>query len=463
MAGWTHDLGLLRAELIQRDDEGAAVPEGLRRRIAGLDDHRAWDHAAIDGLWDELDALPSDPDLAAREPDELSAIRSLRPAERVDDCGWRPGDEELLDRLHGAWACRASGCALGKPVEGPSFRRDAEGRLCGRRDIKDYLQGKGAWPLADYFPADAEGDPIRFAQGHASTRERIAYMEADDDIHYTLVGLAVLERCGPDFGWSDVALAWCRHLPYAFICTAETQALLNFLNRSSRSGALADDCTPAWTRRHHNPYREWIGAQIRVDGWAWACAGKPELAAEFAWRDACWTHARNGIYGAMFCAAMQAAAFVERDPGRLVAIGLGQIPARCRLADAVREALDWIAGSDDWEAFMERLEERWLAMDPVHTINNALICVAALFYGRMEAVAAPAIAVAAGLDTDCNGATVGSIVGAGIGRAAIDEGLIGRLDDSVRPAMIGFQEIAMRDLAERHAVQWRRIDDRTRR
>ena len=31
--------------------------------------------------------------------------------------------------------------------------------------------------------------------------------------------------------------------------------------------------------------------------WTWACAGKPELAAEFAYRDACWTQTRNGGLG----------------------------------------------------------------------------------------------------------------------------------------------------------------------
>src|SRR5262249_25077098 len=159
----------------------------------------------------------------------------------------------------------------------------------------------------------------------------------------------------------------------------------------------------------------WIGAQIRADGWAWMCAAKPELAAEFAYRDACWTHERNGIYGEMMFAAMQAAAFVERDPARLVENGLSEIPGGGRLARYVRQVLDWTTQCRDFESCMDRVEGALAGMSPVHTINNALICILSLFYGQMQPSDTICISVMCGHDTDCNGATVGSIVGAARG------------------------------------------------
>jgi hypothetical protein len=189
------------------------------------------------------------------------------------------------------------------------------------------------------------------------------------------------------------------------------------------------------------------------------CAGKPELAAELAYRDACWTHERNGIYGAMMFAAMQAAAFVESEPKRLVEIGLSEIPGDCRLARWTRECLGWIGECPDFESCMERVERALCGMSPVHTINNALVCVLSLFYGSMATDGAICTAVMCGHDTDCNGATVGSIVGAATGRQGFGDALAGRLHDTIRPAMVGFAEVTMHELAARTLIQFRRVDE----
>jgi hypothetical protein len=55
----------------------------------------------------------------------------------------------------------------------------------------------------------------------------------------------------------------------------------------------------------------------------------------------------------------------------------------------------------------------------------------------------------AALDTDCNGATVGSIVGACRGRKAYGGSLAGPLNDTIKPLFFGFQEITMAELAQR--------------
>lgn len=455
MAGWTTPHELLREEFVQRADEGCLIPASLRDRFGGLDQEvDAWNLERIDPIYDALMVLPQDAELAGREPNDLEAIRALRP-EGPRCLQYSPSDAERLDRLHGAWTGRCVGCALGKPVEVMGFQRDEAGRLVGRSRIKQYLTHRDAWPLEDYFPGGDVGDGLMLPCPQ-SQRGNIRYMEPDDDIHYSLIGLRVLEEHGHGFDWLDVARTWLRSLPISSICTAEAQAILNVQRHLSRLSGHNPSLNPAWVRRHRNPYREWIGAQIRSDGWAFCCAGRPELAAELAWRDAHWTHERNGIYGEMMFAAMQAAAFAEVDPRRIVEIGISEIPAQCRLAQWVRRAVAWCDESPGFEACMDRLEVELNDMNPVHTINNAMICVIALLCGAMDTAKTPAIAVMCGLDTDCNGASVGSIVGAAAGRKAFDDHLASALHDEVRPGVLGFQRVTMRELAERSAAIWRR-------
>jgi ADP-ribosylglycohydrolase len=160
----------------------------------------------------------------------------------------------------------------------------------------------------------------------------------------------------------------------------------------------------------------------------------------------------------MMFAALQAAAFVEHDPRRLVEIGLSEIPAECRLARLVAELLTWVDASADFEACMDRVEAELAGVYPVHTLDNALICILSLFYGGMDSDRSITTSVMCGHDTDCNGATVGSIVGAARGRRAFGGSLAERLNDIIKPSMVGIGELTMSDLARRTLQQFRVVD-----
>ncbi len=446
IAGYDTPLNLLKLELVQLSESGYTVPPSLKARIEAL--HPVYDayNDSLQHFYDELQSLERSADYPYVEPDDLADIRRERPA-GPRQLALQLTEAELIDRWHGAWSGRSAGCALGQVVEGWS---DAA--------IKEYLQKIGDWPLTEYISRRGL-EPDSWVYNHQSVRENIDCMGPDDDIHYTLIGLKVLEQYGRDFQWNNVADTWNDSLPYNQICTAETQAVLNYnLRRTRADTARKSAATKEFTRRFNNPYREWIGAQIRADFWGYINPGNPELAAEYAWRDASWTHVANGIYGEMMMAAIIAASFVETDFERLVEIGLSEIPANCRLAAAVREALDWLPECPTFEHFMVKLNERYAAMHPVHTINNALIVIMSLYYGRMNPDRSLCIAVMAGKDTDCNGATVGSIVGAVHGRRNFGGKLLEPLHDLVKPLVFGFQEITMRALAERTAALYRKFN-----
>ena len=95
-------------------------------------------------------------------------------------------------------------------------------------------------------------------------------------------------------------------------------------------------------------------------------------------------------------------------------------------------------------------------MNGVHTINNALIVLMALLYGELDLDRSCALAVMGGLDTDCNGATVGSIVGIINDSSRLAE----KLHDTIKPNFIGETEVTMTDLAARTLAVWKRVNVR---
>jgi ADP-ribosylglycohydrolase len=457
MAGWDQLDGLFREELKQRGEEGCDV-SGFAERAAKA----GGDVAQLNQLYDELMTLQPRPDFPYVEPSDLNGIHAAQPPApsipQFRDC------PDAADRFRGAWLGRCAGCALGKPVEAGDFMGGGHGNP-GWKNVQLWFEGADAWPIAGYTPehSRAEADPgIRIGRGSLPcTREHIHYMQTDDDIRYTVLGLVMLEERGLDFDTWDVAKLWHNRLTYGQVCTAETQAYLNFSQVTAHmDGQRPDDWRErlAWVPMYRNPYREWIGAQIRADGWAYAAAGNPELAAELAWRDASLSHVKNGVYGEMFAAAMIAAAFVDSDPERIVAAGLAQIPQRSRLAEAIGQALAIARSATDQVDLVSRIWDAFSHYHPVHTINNAALVAASLVYARGDFATAIATAVLGGWDTDCNGATVGSIMGAALGAAGLPGKWIDPLNDTLYAEIPGFHPIAISECAVRTREVWRRCE-----
>jgi hypothetical protein len=243
--------------------------------------------------------------------------------------------------------------------------------------------------------------------------------------------MALVKAKGIDFTSADMADFWLRNVPILHTYTAERVAYRNLVN----------DIEPPRSAVVRNPYREWIGAQIRADFFGYVALGRPELAAELAWRDACISHVKNGIYGEMWVAAMLAAAPGEDDARRVIEIGLSEIPGNCRLAESIRDVLNWHAENTSYAKAVERLHQRWderIVHHWCHTISNAQIVALGLLYGEGDFERSITRAVYPCFDTDCNGATVGSIVGMMLGAKALPSKWTDVMNDTVYTALSGY-------------------------
>jgi ADP-ribosylglycohydrolase len=314
-----------------------------------------------------------------------------------------------------------------------------------RRGIREILDSTGRWPLSGYFtaqglPEDVAGRwPWNRASRPTSLAEVIEGMPEDDDLNYALLALHVLERHGDALTTDDVARAWLDLLPGLRVFTAERIAYRNLL----------DGLQPPDTARRGNPYREWIGAQIRSDAYGWSHPGDPRTAARLAWLDARLSHTRNGLYGARFVAAMAAASLVTDDIEQVLDAGAGVVPEGSRMADTIAWARRTARETGDFEAAVDALEARYADLHWVHALNNTALVVLALTFGEGAFVPSICLVVQGGLDTDSNGATVGSILGGLCGRSGLPDSWATPLRNRLASSMPGFDGIGFDELAAR--------------
>lgn len=421
--------GLLARELAQRRESGFDVrawEEPVRALLAGP---RAG-AADVERIRTGLGSARRRPDWAHHEPDGLPEIVATLPT--AGPVG-RASADRLDDRLLGAWLGRCAGCVLGKPVE--------IGDVWTAARIRRYLELAHAWPLTDYIPA-LDPMPAGFAFHETwptTTRGRIRGAERDDDLDYSLLALVLLESHGTGYRTDHVARLWLSRLPYLATYTAERLAY--------RRLVLGED--PDAVGGDGNPFREWIGATIRADVHGYVHPGDPRAAALSVYADAALSHRGNGVYGAMWAAALVAAAFTAGSARSAVEESLQHVPPRSRLHEAVADVLAAHDAGLGWDAVHARILRRYGHYSWVHAVNNAALVAAGLLWGAGDFSSTIGLTVAGGWDTDSNGATAGSVAGILTGARGIPPHWTRPLGDTVRSALPGLDGTAVTALAAR--------------
>ena len=413
---WVFPEDLVPHQLVQSRAEGIDVTDvtarwtaaggSLEPTMLGTSDRPALRELAAE-LLGELDAAtPAPADTVVPELDRL------------------PVATDLDDRVLGGWTGRAAGCLLGKPVEG--LPPDT---------IREVLTTSGQWPPRDYITAQGVTGEVRWHHSASrSLRENLDGMPEDDDLNYAILALQLLERHGHELTTDDVATAWLWDLPVGRTFTAERVAYRNLL-----AGVPVDRAAVV-----ANPFREWIGAQIRTDVYGWANPGDRTAAGRLAIADARLSHTRAGVHGAVWVAAMASAALCLDDASAVVAAGLESVPADGAVAEAVRFGVS-LADRPVDDALAD-LHAAYRGMHWVHSVNNSALTAYALTAADGDFETGIQLATMGGLDTDSVGATVGAVLGALHG---VPDSWAAPLDNRIGTSLPGMNGVAIDDLARR--------------
>ena len=274
----------------------------------------------------------------------------------------------------------------------------------------------------------------------------------NDDLDIQLLWLVALEEQGIALDAQTLAEYWC-------LFVTPHWAEYGTAKNNMRSGLL-----PPLSGTLNNVYKDSCGAFIRSEIWACIAPGMPRLAARYAYEDAILDHGNGeGTFAEVFCAALESAAFVINDLPALIDIGLSYIPGDCGVAGAVRAAqaaytsgMSWLDARND---VLERFRGSTHAGVPELTSpvdrergfhegqrgwdvpSNIGMLVIGLLYGERDFDKTLCTAVNCGEDTDCTGATAGSIFGIMRGIEAIPTRWIEPIGKTIKTACLNLGEL----------------------
>ncbi|HLL88079.1 MAG TPA: ADP-ribosylglycohydrolase family protein, partial [Tepidisphaeraceae bacterium] len=215
--------------------------------------------------------------------------------------------DHLRDQIYGCWMGKNCGGTLGGPLE----------KVIGEPEPFD------VW----WYPKLQEGGI------------------PNDDLEMQLVWLKCLEEVGPQMTAADLSRYWLDHIGYNWDEYGLSRTNL-------RLGML-----PPVSGAYNNWFKDCMGCPIRSEIWACVAPGFPRIAARYAYEDGIQDHAGGeSVYGEVFNAALEAAAFVVSDREQLLDIGMSYLVDGSKTAAAIRAARDaHRAGVDDWKEARRRV------------------------------------------------------------------------------------------------------------
>lgn len=426
---------ILLFSLKDKAEQGHEV-KGLDKEIEALPDS----YDALQLMARKLSALPLQADWPYDEPSDWASIDAACDPARAKEPLCTVDLVEASAKAKTAFLSSVCGCILGKPLE----------VMLDLDEIRKGATAAGVWPLNDYVPVSLlDGTRRRHSTWPRTTRGNIRYVEPDDDINYTLVGMLLLEQYGTDLTHGDIAKTWMNNLPPGFCFGPERRVLVKAALSTLGKSMGPVEQTEAWVKEW-NFGEEKCGALIRADAYGYACAGDPALAAELAFRDASFTHQRTGIYGTMFVAAAIACAFVESDRRRIFELALQYVPQQSRFAEVVRYSMEVIWQASDWLDAYALIHGRYREFGHCRIVQEIGLLMNAVRFAK-DVGDGISKQVMQGADTDSFGATCGSILGAYFGPDGLEARWLEPFNNTIHTTVATLQEQDLDALANRVA------------
>ncbi len=289
--------------------------------------------------------------------------------------------QTYLDKVYGCWLGKNIGGTLGGPLE----------RRFGEDEMFD------VW----WYPELPEGGI------------------PNDDLELQLIWLQALKERGPGLTARDLAEYWMDSVAY------------NFDEYGLHKTNLVRGLQPPVSGWYNNWFVHCMGSPIRSEIWACVAPAAPEIAAKYAFEDAICDHAGGeSVFGEIFNAVVESCAFVIDDKFRLIDIGLSAIPADCQTHRAIERTLELYHVGTDWKQAREILKDEFYSPIAQYSPLNLAFQTVGWLWGE-DFADAICKAVNCGWDTDCTGATLGSILGIILGRKGLPAKWIEPLGDEI--------------------------------
>lgn len=307
--------------------------------------------------------------------------------------------ETLRDKIYAGWLAQIIGGAMGTAIEG--YTTENIQKVFG--PIYDYVRTPNTY---------------------------------NDDITYEIAFLKAYEEHKKQISASDIGKKWVALVPMGW--SAEEIALRN----------LKYGIFPPESGRFCNPFREWIGAQMRGAICGMVAPGDVREAARLAFMDASVSHANNGILGEIFNGVLVSLSFVKSDMREILAETMEMIPKKSEYYSVIRFAYEQAQSQNEWRKAWAACEEKLKEYNWIHAYPNAAAQVIALYYGNGDFDETMHIIAMAGQDVDCNAAQIMTAIGIMIGSKNIPQKWKEPIGDELDTYLRGMKKMSIRALSD---------------